>query len=160
MNDLKQCFEKMGFSEVTTYIQSGNVIFSSENERKTYILETIEKELSDTFHYSAKIVLIHQEELHAIITESPNAYGKEPHLYKYDILFLKEPLTTHEAISQIRQREGVDRIYPGKSVIYSSRLIERASQSYLNKIIGLSIYQNITIRNWNTTYKLFELINT
>ncbi len=160
MTDLKKCFEKVGLSEVTTYIQSGNVIFSSELQSKNLILKTIENELSKSFNYNSKIVLLHQEEFDSVITEIPDGYGEEPHLYKYDIIFLKEPLSSHEAISQIKLREGVDHIYPGKNVIYLSRVIERAGQSYLNKIITLPIYQNMTIRNWNTTFKIFELMKS
>jgi uncharacterized protein (DUF1697 family) len=43
-------------------------------------------------------------------------------------------------------------------VIYFSRLIRKASQSRLSRIVGLPIYKNMTIRNWNTATKLLALM--
>jgi uncharacterized protein (DUF1697 family) len=47
----------------------------------------------------------------------------------------------------------------GKHVLYFSRLISRASQSHLSRIISLPMYQNMTIRNWNTTTRLLAIMN-
>jgi uncharacterized protein (DUF1697 family) len=88
------------------------------------------------------------------VENAPSGFGSAPDEYRYDVVFLKEPLTTDEAMESIKLREGIDNAYPGKNVIYFSRLIARASQSYLNKIITLPVYKNMTIRNWNTTTKL------
>jgi uncharacterized protein (DUF1697 family) len=71
---------------------------------------------------------------------------------------LKAPLTAKQAMKSVRIKEGVDAAHAGKHVLYFSRLISKASQSYLTKIITLSIYQNMTIRNWNTTMKLLDLM--
>ena len=63
MVDLKKCFESMGFSDVTTYIQSGNIIFNSDEKDKSKILDKVEKELSNNFKYDAKAVVISYKEL-------------------------------------------------------------------------------------------------
>jgi uncharacterized protein (DUF1697 family) len=52
----------------------------------------------------------------------------------------------------------VDRAFAGKGVLYFSRLISRASQSNLTRIISLPVYQSMTIRNWNTTTKLLNMM--
>ena len=46
MADLKQSFEELGFSEVTTYIQSGNVLFNSSEGDKQLLTGKIEAHLS------------------------------------------------------------------------------------------------------------------
>jgi uncharacterized protein (DUF1697 family) len=61
-------------------------------------------------------------------------------------------------MKNVRTREGIDQAYSGKQVLYFSRLTSRASQSYLSKIISMPMYQNMTIRNWNTTTKLLALM--
>jgi uncharacterized protein (DUF1697 family) len=43
-------------------------------------------------------------------------------------------------------------------VLYFSRLISRASQSHLSKIVTIPEYQRMTIRNWNTTTKLLRMM--
>jgi len=55
-------------------------------------------------------------------------------------------------------KEGVDQAFAGNGVLYFSRLISRATQSHLTRIIGMPIYQSMTIRNWNTTTRLLKMI--
>jgi uncharacterized protein (DUF1697 family) len=159
MMDLKACFETIGLTDVVTYIQSGNVLFTSDEPDKIKLTNKIERQLSDSFNYLSKIVLITHGQLETVVKRAPEGFGSEPEEYRYDVLFLKEPLTSMEAIKSVKVREGVDKVYPGKEVLYFSRLISKASQSYLSKIIALPIYKNMTIRNWNTTTKLLMLMD-
>jgi uncharacterized protein (DUF1697 family) len=158
MADLKAGFEAMGFSNVVTYIQSGNVLFQSNEKDKTLLTTTIEKGLSKRFNFEAKVVPISQQELAGIIRNAPDGFGSEEDKFRYDVIFLKEPLTPKEAMKSVSVREGVDTAHAGRQALYFSRLISRASQSHLTKIIGLPVYQNMTIRNWNTTTKLLALM--
>ena len=158
MADLKASFEEMGFSNVVTYIQSGNVLFQCEQKDKLELTAMIEKGLSKRFNFEAKVVVISQKELAAIVKSAPEGFGKEEKKFRYDVIFLKEPLTPKEAMENVKAREGVDTAHAGKQALYFSRLISRASQSYLTKIIGMPVYQNMTIRNWNTTTKLLALM--
>jgi uncharacterized protein (DUF1697 family) len=52
----------------------------------------------------------------------------------------------------------VDRVFAGKGVLYFSRLTSKAAQSHLNRVVAKPAYQSMTIRNWNTTSKLFEMM--
>ena len=158
MVDLKACFETMGFIDVITFIQSGNVIFKSDEQDKVKLTNKIEKVLSDSFKYKSKIVLITHNQLQLVIEKAPLEFGLKPEEYRYDVIFLKEPLTPEEAMKNVKIRVGVDNAYSGVDVLYFSRLISKAGQSYLTKIISLPIYKNMTIRNWNTTTKLLGLM--
>ena len=93
-----------------------------------------------------------------MLFRSPRGFGKEPDTYRYDVIFLKEALTSKEAMKSVKVKEGVDSAHAGKDALYFSRLIAKASSSHLTKIIGLPIYQNMTIRNWNTTTKLLAMM--
>lgn len=154
MADLKVCFEGMGFTDVATYIQSGNVLFSTEKQDTAKLTQHIEQVLSETFSYASSVVIISHAQLAKVVEDAPDGFGEDPTAYRYDVLFLKKPLTANEAMKQISIREGVDAAHAGKDVIYFSRLISKATQSYLNNIIKLPIYKQMTIRNWNTTTKL------
>jgi uncharacterized protein (DUF1697 family) len=52
----------------------------------------------------------------------------------------------------------VDQVWAGRGVLYFSRLIEKASQSQLNRLVSQPLYQRMTIRNWNTTTRLLALL--
>jgi uncharacterized protein (DUF1697 family) len=158
MTDLKSCFEDMGFSDVVTYIQSGNVLFKSDEKDKIRLTNKIEKVLSEKFNYSSRIVVITYTQLKRTVVEAPDGFGKEADQFRYDVIYLKEPLIAQEMITKLKPREGVDSVYTGDAVLYFSRLIIKASQSRMSKIITLPEYQNVTIRNWNTTTKLLELM--
>ncbi len=158
MTDLSTCFEKMGFAGVLTFIQSGNVIFESDEEDKATLTIKIEQVLSERFSYISRIVLIPYRQLKRIVDEAPGEFGMDPDKYRYDVMFLKEPLNPDDLMKKISLREGVDKAFAGYNVLYFSRLISRASQSRLAKIISLPEYQNITVRNWNTTTRLLNLM--
>jgi len=156
MTDLKSCFESMGFTGVSTYIQSGNVIFFSGERDKAKLTVKIEKALSEMYGYNSRIVLITYQELEAIVAGAPSGFGKFPGEYKYDVMFLREGLSTGDLIKQIPLKEGVDQVWNGPGVIYFSRLGSESSQSRMSKIITMPFYREITIRNWNTTSKLLN----
>lgn len=159
MTDLKACFESMGFENVSTYIQSGNVLFSSPIKTKAKLEKQIERSLSETFDYEALVVVVSADQLNSVVNDAPAGYGTNQDEFRYDVLFLKEPLKSEEAILSLKFREGVDYAATGNGVLYFRRVDALASKSYLSKITLLPIYQQMTIRNWNTTYKLYTLMN-
>ena len=158
MADLKACFEHLGLTDVATYIQSGNVLFKSAEKDKLKLTHKIEKALSERFSYKARMVVVAYKELKKIVDGAPKGFGKDLDQYRCDVIFLKEPLTARDAMKNVSLKEGIDAAYAGKSVLYFSRLISKATQSHLSKIIALPMYQNMTIRNWNTTTKLLALM--
>ena len=159
MSDLKTCFERMGFSDVTTYIQSGNVVFATKARDAARMTSKIEKTLSDRFAYPARVVVVTGKDLRETVREAPKGFGTAPAKFRYDVIFLKKPLTAKAAMKSVSVREGVDTAHAGKHALYFSRLVARASQSYLSRIIKTPAYAHMTIRNWNTTIKLLTIID-
>lgn len=158
MADLKACFEASGFEHVTTFIQSGNVVFEAYEPNRTKLTQKIESILAKTFSYKARIVLCSHTDLQKIIAAAPPGFGANPSMYRSYVLFLKEPLTAAMALPQIPLRDGVDTAWAGPGVLFHQRLEAKATQSYLNKLVAMPIYQDMTIRNWNTTTKLLAIL--
>ena len=158
MSDLKASFEKMGFSDVTTYIQSGNVIFASAKKDQEKLALQIEKALSETFDYKSKIALVSFDQMKTVFNELPDGFGSDPGRYRYDVIFLREKVSPSEIMKKIKLRPGVDEAAAGSLALYFSRLAERAGQSYLKNVMMLPEYKEMTIRNWNTTKALFEIM--
>ena len=160
MTDLKACFESLGFKDVRTYIQSGNVLFRAVGSNQASLTKRIETALSKSFNYKSRVVVRSQKQMKAIIAKAPKGFGSDQDTYRYDVLFLKDPLTAAKAMKSVFMKEGVDEAYPGKGVLYFSRLDSKAAQSRLNRIASMPVYQNMTIRNWNTTTKLLNLMES
>jgi uncharacterized protein (DUF1697 family) len=160
MPALKTCFEDAGFGDVTTYIQSGNVVFDAPSSSQAELTRGIEGMLRGTFaHYDASVVLRSRSQMRSIVDRAPTGFGTEPSLYRYDVIFLKPPLTAKVAMRSVSMKEGVDRGWAANGVVYFSRLTSRATQSRLSRVVSLPIYQQMTLRNWNTTTKLRDLVS-
>lgn len=159
MASLKSCVEAAGFKDVATFIQSGNVLFESPETADGKLARRLEKVLSDTFKpYSARVVVYSRDTLQAIVNKAPKGFGRQPETYRYDVIYLMPPLASAEAMKVVTTRMGVDTAHAGDGVLYFSRLIAKASESHLTRIIRFPIYQQMTIRNWNTTTKLLTLM--
>lgn len=157
MADLRACFSELGAAHVATYIQSGNVVFDGGSRSLDAWTTTIEAALSDRFGYKARIVLRSHAELRTVVDDAPTGFGAEPDAYRYDVVFLKEPLAAAEALPQIPLKDGVDEAWAGDGVLYHARLNERATESKMSRIVAMPMYQLMTIRNWRTTTKLLEM---
>ena len=158
MPELKACFEADGFEDVRTYIQSGNVLFRAGGSGPV-LARRIEKVLGKTFdHYRAWAVVRSRAQMRAIVEKAPKGFGTDPEGHLYDVVFLKEPLTASSALKEVPVREDVDEVFAGRGVLYFSRLKSAATKSRLNRVASLPIYQSMTIRNWNTTTRLLEMM--
>jgi uncharacterized protein (DUF1697 family) len=160
MADLKRCLEASRLENVATYIASGNVLFESAETNTARLAGGLERALSRTFSpYKARLVLCSHAKLEQIVRKAPTSFGSQPKKYRYDVIFLKEPITAPEAMKSVTTKDGVDRVVGGPDVLYFSRLIAKAAQSRLTRIVTLPVYQSLTIRSWNTTIKLLTLMD-
>ena len=159
MPALKAAFETAGFDDVSTYIQSGNVLLSSPSRSVKQLTERIESMLAQAFDYIPTVVVRSEKQLREIVAKAPKGFGSRPTEYRYDVIFLKEPLRAAKALAQIRTNPAVDEAHAGTGVLYFSRLVAKATASRLNTIVASPIYPSITIRNWNTTTKLLALLD-
>ncbi|HEY3500231.1 MAG TPA: DUF1697 domain-containing protein [Polyangiaceae bacterium] len=160
MSALKACFEKHGFHGVTTYIASGNVLFDADGAKAAALGATIEAALSKTFDYRASVVLRSAKQMRDTLTRAPKGFGTQRDKYRYDVLFLKEPLTPAAALRSVVATPGVDEVHTGPGALYFSRLVARVTESQLPKLLGTAAYKSMTIRNYNTTAKLVALLDT
>lgn len=160
MADLKACLEKLGYSNVRTYIASGNVMFESD-KTPAEITEMIERALPTTFALdsdSIKILVLSREGLQSVIDQAPKGFGDEPTTYHSDVIFLID-IDPDKALEVFNPREGVDAVSKGQLAIYSQRLSSERTKSRLSKIVSSPLYKHMTIRTWNTTIKLLSIMD-
>jgi uncharacterized protein (DUF1697 family) len=158
MADLRRCLEDTGLKKVSTYIQSGNVLFESSARSPARLAEKIEAALSARFSYTALVVLVNEDQLEAVIDGAPDQFGADPGNYRYDVIFLRSPFQAPAVFPTLKLKEGVDEAFANEHAIYCWRLISKASQSSLSKLVAHPAYKSMTIRNWNTTNKLHKLM--
>lgn len=158
MTDLKVCFEDMGFKNVQTVIASGNVLFATKKTSTKTLENKIEKTLSKKFNYDSRVVVVSHTKLTKIMKDAPRGFGTKPKQYHSDVAFLKD-VTSTKALKAFEPNPEVDKVWKGPGVIYHQRLSEKLSKSRLSKVTGKPVYKNMTIRSWNTTTKLLNILD-
>lgn len=158
MSVLKEVFEASGFTKVRTYINSGNVIFSSDEEDTKKLTEEIEALLTKKFHYQARTVVKSYIQIKQIVASTPQEWKKRTDIRCY-IAFLSDFLSEKDAVKEITLREGVDTLETGPGVLYMTSVINELTKSNFNKLASKKIYQEMTIRNYNTSQKILELMD-
>ena len=158
MADLRATFEADGYQAVRTYIQSGNVLF--ESGAPADALEgALEAMLERRFGFPLVVVVRSHLQLRRVVEDAPDGFGAEPETYHSDVIFLKAPLSSEQAMGVVEIREGVDQAWPGAGVLYFARLSELRVRSRMSRIVGTPEYSQMTIRNWKTTTKLLGLLD-
>jgi len=159
MAELRKLLEDLGYSDVSTYIASGNVLLRSDRpaaEIKARIEEALPKAFRLDSELIAVLVLSHKQ-LKAVIDKKPKGFGEQPGTYHSDAVFLMG-IDSKSAMDVFDPRDGVDAVWPGDGVVYSQRLSAQRTKSRLNKIMGSPMYKSMTIRNWATTTALLDLL--
>jgi uncharacterized protein (DUF1697 family) len=160
MTELKKCLEEMGFENVTSYINSGNVFVDSKLTAKN-VTAKIEEILPGKFKLDSeiiKILAISKEQLETVVKNAPQDFGSEPQKYYSDVIFLLDK-TVEELMDQTEINPEVDTAWPGKEVVYYQRLGAKRTKSRLGKVISKPIYKSLTIRSWNTVTKLLNILD-
>jgi uncharacterized protein (DUF1697 family) len=151
MAKLRTAFENCGMKNVSTFIASGNVLFEASQPPK------LEAQLRKVLGLPIRLTLRTHAQMQDVVTHAPKDFGSKPDKFRYDVWFVIPPTTAEDVVAELELKAGVDTVSTGDGVVYATRLIARASESRLTRIVGTPIYTSVTIRNWNTTRKLAAL---
>ncbi|MFK9092055.1 DUF1697 domain-containing protein [Bacillus salipaludis] len=154
MVDLKSLLETMGLQKVKTYIQSGNVLFESEEEEKQ-LSHRLEAEISTTFGFPVPVVLRTSEEFEQIIRDCPFSTDTLKEGESVQIAFLADK-PSEDCINHLGSYKTDMEEYSieGKNVYLFFRQSIRDSKlaAQLPKL-GVPA----TVRNWKTVIKLGKM---
>ena len=157
MLELRHCFESLGFMNVVTYINSGNVIFDASETSKEKLVEQCEEIIEKSFGFRVVCSVILATELHEALDHMPDWWGEGP-TAKHNAIFVIAPTTPHEIMKQVGEAKlEYEKVAAYGPLIFWSAPLKTFSRTRYSKIVGMPAYQSITIRNANTTKKLVEL---
>lgn len=157
MAELRQCFEDLGCTNVSTYINSGNVLFDSNQINKETQVH-IEKHLKDHFGFSLPTVILDEKRYKSILNDAPVWWGKDPD-WKHNLIFMLEPYdmnTVEKAIGELKP--DIEAIKLGEGYVFQSLSFKRFGQTTTGRLASNPIYKQMTIRNYNTAQKLLTLL--
>lgn len=158
MADLKLAVESLELTDVATYINSGNVLFSSDETDKLKLAKAITKIIDTTFDLDIKTVVFSAEDIKTIIDAMPKGWGSDPE-WKYNTLFLIPPYDLKEIIDEIGElKPDIEVLQQGEGVLYQGVEFKKFGRTRTGKLAGMTCYQQMTVRNYNTTIKLHALL--
>lgn len=155
MKDLKIMFQELGFTGVTTYIQSGNVIFDSKADNATLAL-LIEETIHSKLGFEVPVIVIKSEELEKSITLNP-FYSDEADISTLHLTFLKEK-PEEENIEELQLIDsGSDKFYISDKNVFIYCEGKYHQSKLTNNFFEKKLKVGATTRNWKTVLKLIEL---
>jgi uncharacterized protein (DUF1697 family) len=157
MKTLKASMEAAGLNHVVTYINSGNIIFTSSQGDKHALELRVETIISETFGLDIKVLIRSLPDYEAMMKALPENWQNNDEM-RSDVLFLWEAFDQESVLDGLIFKPEIETVlYTPGAVLWSvNRAL--AAKSGLSKIIGTKLYSNVTIRNVNTTRKIYELM--
>lgn len=158
MEDLRAYFEDMGFRNVKTYIQSGNVVFEANKQTLAALTKKITKGLEDALGYNVPIVTIEANTMQSIKDADifTNVLKVVPTAKKY-VAFLERTLTKDEITHLHSLTNAVDVYYSTGNEIYITIDESKGKSLYTNMLLEKKLKIYATTRNWNTVCKLASM---
>ena len=157
MEDLRKEFEKMGFDWVETFIQSWNVVFKSLIGDTRKLEGIIENNLSAAFEYKCRALVRSHEEMIEIAKNFPEIFNDAE--WKHNIMFLSKAIDSDDILKEFTVKQDIDQINYHKGVLFWSAKLNSLSISAMMKLASKKEYQDMTVRNINTTTKILALMN-
>src|SRR5260370_3013215 len=159
MAAIKDALVALGLSDVRTYINSGNVIFSTRASDAQQLTARIETALEQHTGMAIKVLVTDHKTLKKVVDAIPRNWVDDKTMRTYVLLLWKE-LDDRRILDRLPIRPGVDelRYTPGAVVWRVDR--ENVGRSHMNRIVGTPLYNKITILSANTMRKLNALTTT
>lgn len=159
MAELKKGFETLAFEEVKTYLNSGNVIFSSNEDDIEKVANRIEIMIKKQFTLDIPVFVISREKLEDILYNAPDWWGNETKEIYDNLIFIVPPATFAEVYREIGEpKEGLEKIKGYKEAIFwSFNRKDYQKTNWWPKTASANIRDRITIRTANTVRKTVRL---
>ena len=160
MSELKELLKSEGFSEVDSYINSGNLFFTSSESVEKIVLK-VEKLLEENYDFSIPFALLSKETYLEEIANLPEWWNED--FARKDILFFSRGTDISEVLRFVEESEFYnEKVFVGKGAVFWAKIDEAEYQktTYHKKILKQAFYKTITIRNGKTFDKIAEILQT
>lgn len=160
MSELKEFLKRAGFSDVDSYINSGNLFFASDESVENIVLK-VEKVLEENYEFVIPFTLLSKEEYLEEMAGLPEWWKDE--FARKDILFFSRETDASEVIRFVEESAFYnEKVYVGKCAVFWAKIDEAEYQktTYHKKILKQPFYKTITIRNGKTFDKIAEILQT
>lgn len=159
MSELKKGFAELDFSEVATYLNSGNVIFLSAVDDKNILSDKIKTMIKDRFDLDIPVYVVLQEELKELLNHAPDWWGDDNKEIYDNLIFIMPPLSYEEFYDEIgNPKEEYEKVHPYKNIVFwSFSRKDYQKTNWWSKTASSKVSDKITIRTANTVRKIMSI---
>lgn len=159
MSELKNGFAELGYAKIVTYLNSGNVVFSSVVEDETVLSNKIALMIKDKFDLEIPVFIVLQEDLKEQLNAAPDWWGDDRKEIYDNIIFMFPPISYEEFYNKIgNPKAEYEKVHHYKGVIFwSFSRADYQKTNWWSKTASLRVSNKITIRTANTVRKIVDL---
>lgn len=157
MAQLRTCFEDLGFESVSTYINSGNVIFKAPAGKSVALEPKIEKELTKRFKHEIAVVVRSLAEMEKVVAKIPKGWSVSKDV-RCNVIFLKADIDNKKSLAELEAKPGIEELTVQPGVLFWSANASTLTKTNMLKLASNPLYKRMTIRNLNTTLKVADLM--
>jgi uncharacterized protein (DUF1697 family) len=157
MDELRAVYESLGLKNPQTYVQSGNIVFRTEDRNLVRLTETMEAAIERKFGFHVAVVLRTCSELKQVVAGNPFAKRNEIEPGKLAIVFCSQEPTPQACEELLRMKAGAEEVHICDREFYIY-FADGMGRSKLFATLGRKLKSG-TARNWNTVTKLLEIAN-
>ncbi|MBS1652493.1 MAG: DUF1697 domain-containing protein [Bacteroidetes bacterium] len=159
MDALKKMCAKLNFTNIQTYIQSGNIVFCSDINSADMVSNTIKKAIEQTFGFDVPVITLTQSELEVIIKANPFLKDSSKDSVFFHVTLLANK-TTKQSIELLKQFDFKnDRYEVIEKTIYLYCPEGYSNSKLTNTFLETKLKTPATTRNWKTINELFKMVN-
>ena len=156
MDALRECVAALGHDDVSTYIASGNVLFSTGRRDVRKLEAEIEAAIEKRFELPVKVTIRNGRQLAEVVKRIPKRWIGDAKL-RVNVGFLLGGLDARAAAKELTPKDGIDELTTAPGALLLATRRDALTRTGL-KLVGTPLYKQITMRNLNTTLKLAELL--
>ena len=156
MQDLVELYQSLGFSEVHTVLQSGNVVFASRLKDRVLMARRIHQELQRRLDLTVDVVLRTLTEVELIVERTPRP-GSQSDPSKLLVMFLTHVPQAEYQSELLRKHKGEEMLEPRGPEVYLYYPHGIARSKLTTAVIESVLRVSGTARNWNTLTRLLEV---
>lgn len=154
MEELRALFESLGFSNVETFIASGNVIFEAKPENAGDLQKMIEENLRKSLGYDVATFIRTDAEIADIARYKPFDDKQLQTAQALNVAFLAEPLSDEAQKALLGLHNEIDEFHIHGREVYWLCKVKQSKSSFSNAVFERKLKVQATFRGWNTVLKL------
>ncbi len=157
MSALRDSFSALGFKDVASYINSGNLLFKAKEADARKLETRIERMLAADYKVPCKVVIRSAGEMARLVKSLPKDWNDDKD-WRYNVVFLRHTIDSKAIVDGLNATPDLEKVsYLPGTLLWSAK-VQNVTKTAMIKMSTRKVFQDMTVRNLNTTKKLHELM--